>query len=456
MPIDSGIYNNQLFTNSLAGGLADTINQYQDRQTKLADLAQQRQIQGMQIDAAKTQKMQKDMQELSFGLSQGLDPQHGIDKNDLISQTYTEAKRRGLDDQSIQQLFSPLTNNTDNATLSKHYLNLADPQGAMKSAWAQQAPKTTEIHDKVQDSNGNWYGVTRDGKTIPLDVKGQTKSEQKSPEFAQLLNIRDSYAAKGDTRNVSLIDAQIKKMNEGLPRPESSTPLVPIIGEDGKPTLATRTEAHGKTPYNPAALTLGGREGVQFQRVILATNQVSKDLENITKLPLATTRGVLGGRDQGKSLFEATKESLANSVTSQDAQTYNVMATGIQRNLAAIEAAGLMPSGSLTHQMDSVIIKEGDTNLTKLQKLAQVRQIAEAGIETLMSHPRVADEQKKQMKNIQEKLIKAVPFTQEELNALQIAQETNPKATLKSVMDEMKKTQTNPNIEAILQKHGVK
>lgn len=178
----------------------------------------------------------------------------------------------------------------------------------------------------------------------------------------------------------------------------------------------------------------GSRESVQIQRVILAINQVEKDASNISKLPITTTRGILGGREQEKSLFEATKETLANTVTGQEAQTYNVMATGIQRNLAAIEAAGLMPSGALTRQMDAVIIKEGDTNLTKLQKLAQIRQIAEAGLETILSNPRVSESQKEHMREINKKLKESIPFTQEQLLALPAIQNANPKATLRDVM----------------------
>ncbi|MBF9666383.1 hypothetical protein IAI38_11655, partial [Streptococcus pseudopneumoniae] len=85
-------------------------------------------------------------------------------------------------------------------------------------------------------------------------------------------------------------------------------------------------------------------------------------------------------------ILDATKEVLANKLTSQEVQSYNVMSTGFQRALASIEAAGLMPTGQLTHQMDAVIFKEGDTNFTKLQKLAQTRQIVEEGLETALSN----------------------------------------------------------------------
>ena len=126
-----------------------------------------------------------------------------------------------------------------------------------------------------------------------------------------------------------------------------------------------------------------------------------------------------------------------------------ILATGFQRTLAAIEAFGLMPSGQLTHQMDAVIFKEGDTNFTKLQKLAQTRQIIEAGLETTMSNPRVDPATKKHITDIMEKLQKTVPFTNGDLIELQQKQAVNPNMTLGDVV-KMKKagdTYSDPDKE---------
>ena len=172
---------------------------------------------------------------------------------------------------------------------------------------------------------------------------------------------------------------------------------------------------------------------MQNQRVMLAANQVAKDAENIARMPLSADRGIFGGRKQEGSLLAAGKETLATEMTTQDVQSYNVKVAGIQRNLAAIEAAGLMPSGALTHQMDAVIAKSGDTNFTKMQKLAQIRQIAEAGLETLASNPRISAEQKDHMGKVLKSLTTAVPFSHEQLDSLSAAQRTNPNATLASV-----------------------
>lgn len=210
-------------------------------------------------------------------------------------------------------------------------------------------------------------------------------------------------------------------------------------GEGGlpKPPIGYRWTEDGKSleiiPGGPKA-TQGSREATFNNRVIMSANQASKDLENVVQLPTTSSSGVFGGRKQGPGLFDATKEVLANKMTSQEVQAYNVMSTGFQRSLASIEAAGLMPSGVLTGQMDAVIFKEGDTNQTKLHKLAQTRQIVESGIETIMSNDRVSDSQKEQAKAILDRITKAVPFSHTDLIKLQQEQEKNPKATLNSIM----------------------
>lgn len=190
----------------------------------------------------------------------------------------------------------------------------------------------------------------------------------------------------------------------------------------------------------------GGRESVFINRVVLSGNQAAADLANVAKLPLtSSSRGMFGGRGQDTGIFNAGKETLATALTSQEVATYNVLATGFQRALAAIESAGLAPSGALMHQMDAVIFKEGDTNFTKLLKLAQTRQIVDKGLETIVSNDRVPAETKNHVKEIMEKMKKSVPFTPSDLIELQQRQAINPNATLGDVIGIDKSAPNKPS-----------
>ena len=205
------------------------------------------------------------------------------------------------------------------------------------------------------------------------------------------------------------------------------------IQEEFDPKTKTWNEI-GRGPRAAGQGTIGARESVFINRILLSGNEAASDLENVVTLPMSASTGFFGGRKQGPTLFAAGREVLANKMTGQEAQSYNAMATGFQRSLAAIEAAGLMPTGSLTHQMDAVMWKEGDTNLTKLQKLAQTAQIVEAGLETTVSNPRIPKQTKDEAERIMKKIRQAVPFTHRDLNKMIAGQQSNPNLTLADVM----------------------
>jgi hypothetical protein len=88
----------------------------------------------------------------------------------------------------------------------------------------------------------------------------------------------------------------------------------------------------------------------------------------------------------------------------------------------------------LTHMMDAVIFKPGDTQYNKMHKLAQTRQIIESGMDVMLSNPRVSPDEKEKMKQIIKRVQDAVPFTHKDLVALYKAQLKNPKATLREVL----------------------
>lgn len=167
-------------------------------------------------------------------------------------------------------------------------------------------------------------------------------------------------------------------------------------------------------------------------RMIQAGNLAVGDIQNVVKLPITTSRGYFGGRQQGKGILAASAETLTNKVTSEDAQLYNVMYSGLQRNLATIEATGLAQQGTLTHLMANLDIKEGDTQLTKLSKLAQVKQIVVRGLEDILTEPGVPQSQKDQINKIVQDFNKAVPWTQDDIIAVKYGK--NPRLTLGDAM----------------------
>ena len=141
---------------------------------------------------------------------------------------------------------------------------------------------------------------------------------------------------------------------------------------------------------------MSGRESV-YILIVWRQRAMKRRLaiKNITELPLDTSTGWLAvARSREQVCLALRRTSLANTLTPQSVQDYNTMIAGVSRNLATIESAGLAPSGALTHSMDSLILKEGDTPLTQMRKLAEMRQIVEKGLEPNLANPNIPQQQR--------------------------------------------------------------
>lgn len=366
-------------------------------------------------------------------------PIGGQEAGTLYTDDYTAVPT--ADQQGYKTLDTPATPGLQGKDLARALAKSWMPEFEKAGLNMMTNPPKPQVH--VLPKSGTLVG--EDGKIIASGTP-----ERIPPQF------KEEYVngPKGEPmvqKMVSLDNGQTWKQ-EGVASPRFARQVAPVIhvgtskfsnvqpdgkggwvGQDASGVMRQVPVEEGVIGKDGNVSLQGGRESVQNQRVMLAANQVANDAANIARMPLSADRGVFGGRSQEKSLFEAGKETLTNSMTTQDVQSYNVKIAGIQRNLAAIEAAGLMPSGSLTHQMDAVVAKSGDTNFTKMQKLAQIRQIVDSGLETLAANPRISEDQKKHMMSVGKKLSESIPYTHEDLDALQLAQAKNPKATLASI-----------------------
>jgi hypothetical protein len=242
-------------------------------------------------------------------------------------------------------------------------------------------------------------------------------ADQSGPHFAPLPGAKPDMGAdmKPQLVEVRLPDGQIQKQWV-VPGQVSGVPV-------GDPYNAT-TGAGG-----------GSRARAQMGRILLAFNQVTHSAENVVKVPVTATVGFLGGTGHSASILGMSTDMMNNKLSDQDTQTYHVLQAGLQRNLAGIESAGLAPAGSLTSSMAAVVFQPGDTQITKLGKLAEIRQIAEVGAEYAMTSPDVTEEQKQQLRGLLVRLRKAIPFTQAQV--LQFQYSTKKGYTMQDAMKDL-------------------
>ena len=205
-----------------------------------------------------------------------------------------------------------------------------------------------------------------------------------------------------------------------------------------------------------------GREKVYTERILGSANQAATAIKNITELPVSASTGVLGiGGHAGGSLFNSTFGALKNELSSQETQDYNVMLAGVKRNLASIETMGLSPAGSLTESMSSLEMRPGDSHMTKLRKLAEMRQIVEKGMDVPLADPAIPPEIKSVAANVVNTGKEAVPYTQADVTRLQRIGTKNPDMTLEQLIGKQGLNRSSKggtavpdDIAAILKKHG--
>lgn len=251
---------------------------------------------------------------------------------------------------------------------------------------------------------------------IPPSVRETQAYEAMTPEgqadYLQVQRAKNIYGQNG------------KFTYQAVTQPDPDDPTKTISGVNQLDATGNTPPKFIRTDTDPnkagGAAATSGREAVYFNRVASAGNEAAAAAQNIMELPATSSSGIFAGRGQAPGLLSAAKESLTNTLTSQDVQSYNTMIAGVSRNLSTIEAAGLAPSGALTHSMDSVILKEGDTEITKMRKLAELRQIVEKGLEPNLSNPRIPPQQKQVIQGIIDSMAKAIPFTHHDITQLQL------------------------------------
>lgn len=204
----------------------------------------------------------------------------------------------------------------------------------------------------------------------------------------------------------------------------------------GKPPSGFRFTPDGQSlepipggPKDPnATQPLSGTQKRIMQQATTSATLALRDVQNVMKLPISATTGLFGGVENKGSLSTATKAALANEMNPEENQMYATSMAGITRNLGTLESVGYAPRGSIIQQMSTLDFKPGDTNITKLQKIAQVRQIAESALSYSLADPAVQPEIKQHIGQILDQYKKAIPWTVEDVIAL--SQSDNPNVTV--------------------------
>lgn len=304
--------------------------------------------------------------------------------------------------------------------------------GGLAGLKSYQQQKQLAIQDQMRSDAEKTNAVWRAGQLGNLQDK--TRLAQAVADTRAPLIAAQTDAAQARTAALEAGKPKFQYVATTAPDPDDPTKTISgfskidISGKADPQFIRTDTN-----PNKPAVTGgLNGREGVFLQRVAAAGNEAAQSIKNIMELPTSASTGWFGQNTPGPGLLSSVKSVLANHLTSQGVQDYKSMVAGVNRNLATIESAGLAPPGSLTHGMDTLSLSEGDTELTKMRKLAEMRQIVEKGLEPNLANPRIPAEQKDMLKGIIKQVQDTVPFTHHDITQFQASK--NPNLTMEGFM----------------------
>ena len=319
---------------------------------------------------------------------------------------------------------------------------LKDQLAIQKSALDAARLELQGKHDAALEANAN-ARLSIDAQRVRIEAARAANASQ---------NEGMGNALKAE--QIKIDEAKLDR--EGIPagyeRDPKTNALRPMQGGPYDPKSPNYRPPKGAQSRAP----LGSREEAYLHRTLNSANQALQGAKNIMDLPITTK--TLGIESEGPGLMNASKRWLTTKLTDQDIQDYDTMRAGIDRSLATLEASGLAPPGSLTGSMDkSTTINVGDTQLTKLRKMAELRQIAVASLEPNLADPRVPKEQKDYITQLVTGFKTAIPFTQEDITKLEKAQKSNPNATLADVAKQKGLGTSVPDdIQALVNKYKSK
>ena len=97
--------------------------------------------------------------------------------------------------------------------------------------------------------------------------------------------------------------------------------------------------------------------------------------------------------------------------------------------------------------MEGLQLQDGDTQLTKLQKMATVAQQATNSIDAILASPLLSKEQREEVTTLKGRIQKAIPWTP--LDVITLMNSGNPRATLADAAKANKLSQGNANAASV-------
>lgn len=236
---------------------------------------------------------------------------------------------------------------------------------------------------------------------------------------------------------LALAQANLASVNAANGGAHVATGYAPLLDANGQQVIDPSTgrpkliaQAGGPADIN-APKPMGAVALRSINRMLDSAQQSTADIQNISAMPAGNvgtglsgmaqnTLGALGyGSGPQKGLIDSVKADLTNRAAPETQRAYTTLASGLSRSMASLEAAGMVPNGQFTDSFNKLQNVDGDTNQDALLKLAQMRQITENALNSMViGNVSVPADRQKVASTILDNIEKAVPFTVQDVNRL--------------------------------------
>lgn len=223
------------------------------------------------------------------------------------------------------------------------------------------------------------------------------------------------------------------------------------VNDDGTP----KVDANGQRALAPIT---GGSQDPNFVRPMSAVERryfqtsinsatgAIAELGNVMNLKTGANAGVLGiGAHNGESALSTAALAARNAIAPEDVQLYNTRINNLSRMMATVENTGRMPPGTAVEAINQMQLQPGDTEATRLTKIAQGRQNLDAALNSWLHTAPLNADAKSYVYDLLSKLHTTIPFSVEDVDKW--SQSKDPHKTIK---DEVKGTVGSvPSVPAV-------
>ena len=131
---------------------------------------------------------------------------------------------------------------------------------------------------------------------------------------------------------------------------------------------------------------------------------------------------------QNKGILSATGAAFGTTITPAESAQYESIMLPVIGNIATMQNAGRRYTTAQTDRLEKALLaKPGQPYIVQVQKMGELRQIAEAAAEAAQVNPAMSDEQKAEITGTMERVRQAIPFTGADVAKFSVYSKKNPK-----------------------------